>query len=406
MRPIAQLLLALLPSAVGMAQTAPNLLGPTLSPVALTPLILQTNHAACTQLGSCATTLPANLLPYWPGGSAYDSGTTSAWATTGAVLARYDVNTCAVNCGPLPCPRSAGSQATGLDIHDGLNQLWTIDSLGIITRSTNNCALGFITSHNTGLTLGPGPTATTGITIDELRGLVFYSTANFAGGSGTIYVAPLANPGAWYQSVPVTDCFNNPQLITGLAVDAANSRLYWTDGRGTIDWTYTVSGGIVTFTMGTCCIQATPFQEPLTDLSIRWGGARSAGVPCANGACPPCPMQHTLRNAPLLGTTLQLGLDLGPTSTPIWNVLSIGVCSGGTVAPPVCGPVLVPLNPTTVTLPFLVTNPGVGCTGSVTFLFPLPALPSLVGLPMASQCIGLCPPTGTTLSNCLSFFLQ
>lgn len=406
MRPIALALLSLLPTAVAVAQTAPNLLGITLGPLSPTPMIHQSIHGSCTQLGNCITTLPSTTLNYWPGGSAWDSGTNSAWATTGVLLARYDVTTCAVNCGPVPCPRSAGSQATGLDIHDGLNQLWTIDSLGIITRSSNNCALNFVTSHNTGLTLGPGPTATTGITIDELRGLVFYSTANFGFGTGTIYVAPLVNPGAWTQSFPVSDCFSNPNLITGLAVDAANSVLYWTNGRGTFDWSYTVVGGVVTFTPGTCCIQATPFQEPYTDLSIKWGGATSTGAPCANGNCPPCPMVHSLRNAPLLGTTLQLGLDLAPVGVPMWDVLSIGTCTGGIVAPPVCGLILVPLNAATVTLGFQVTTGGVGCTGTTTFLLPLPANPGLVGLPMASQCVGLCPPTGTTLSNCLSFLLQ
>ena len=398
-----------LSATAALAQTPPNLLAITYSPTALTPMIHQSVHGSCTPLGSCVTALPVNLLNYWPGGSAWDSGTNSAWATTGAVLARHNVTTCATNCGPVPCPRSPGSQATGLDIHDGLNQLWTIDSNGIITRSANNCGLAFITNHNTGLALAAGPIATTGITIDELRGLVFYSTANFAVGSGRIYVAPLSNPGAWFQWTPVFDCFNNPNQITGLAVDAGNSVLYWTNGRGTmaLPYTYNPAGPSVTYGLPTCCIQLAPFPEPYTDLSIKWGGATSSGTPCANGTCPPCPMLHTLGNAPLLGTTLQLVLSSAPVGMPAWCVISFGSCAGGgTTFPPLCGPPLVNLSAAAITLGMNVTTGGVGCTGTTTFLLPLPNNPAFAGLPLASQCIGLCPPTGTTMSNCLSWVLQ
>lgn len=117
-------------------------------------------------------------------------------------------------------------------------------------------------------------------------------------------------------------------------------------------------------------------------------------------------MVHLLRNAPLLGTTLQLGLDQAPVGVPVWDVISIGACTTGILAPPMCGPILVPLIAATLIFPMQITTGGVGCTGTTTFFLPLPANPALVGLPMASQCIGLCPPTGTTLSNCLSFVLQ
>lgn len=393
--------LLLLPAAA-LAQTPPNLIGVTLN----APLLHQSVHGSCTQLGNCPLGLPAATLFYWPGGTAFDGGSDSVWVTTGQLLGRYSPGTCAPNCGPIACPKSSAiAEATGLDLYDAGNELWTIDSQGWITRSQNNCALGFVNAHNTGLSLS-GFTATTGITIDELRGLVFYSTADFSVGSGTIYVAPLSNPGAWYQTTPVSDCAANPTLITGLAVDAGNSVLYWTNGRGTFAWSYTVAGPTVTFTPGTCCIQATPFPDPYTDLSIRWGGATSTGLPCANGTCPACPMQHLLRNAPLLGTTLQLGLDQAPVGVPIWDFISIGSCTAGITAPPACGLILVPLNSATIPLGFQITTGGTGCTGTTTFLLPLPANPALVGLPMASQCLGLCLPTGTTLSNCLSFVLQ
>lgn len=410
-------LLALLPcplwTAATRAQTIPNLIGPTLN----TPVIHESLHSNCTQLNTCT---PPGMPPplqtpavfYWPGGSAWDSATTSLWVTTGFVLGRYGMNGCTVTCAPGACPVSTpGAQATGLDLHDGANQLWILDDAGGITRCTNACPPAPVALPcNTGLGVA-GFTATTAITIDELRGLVFYTTSDFALGSGTIHVAPIATPCAWFQATPVQDCFNNPSLITGIAVDAGNSALYWTNGRGTFRWTYAYNpaGPSVTFTPGTCCIQQAPFADPYIDLSIRWGGATSTGQPCANGACPTCPMNHLLRNAPLLGTTLQLGLDNAPVGQPAWCVVGVGSCGsggGGTVIPPLCGTPLVPMTAATLTLGANVPTGSAVCNGTTTFLLPIPPNPNLVGLPLASQCVTLCPPVGTSMSNCLSFVLQ
>lgn len=400
----------LLPAALSLfaavaGASAQNLLGITLNPSPTNPLIARVSHATCSTLTTCQTSLPASGLWYWPGGTAWDPTSNSVWATTGGLLTRQSATTCAVNFGPVACPVSLGANATGLDLHDSWNELWAIDSNGWITRSQNNTGLAFVNAHNTGLAIS-GFVATSAITIDELRGLVFYSTCDFQFGQGWIYVAPMSNPGAWYQVTPVQDCFTNPTMITGMACDAANSALYWTNGRGTFRWTYTVSGPAVTFTPGTCCIQTAPFQDPLTDLSMQWAPAVSSGTPCANGGCAPCPMSHLLRNAPLLGTNLQLGLDLAQVGMPTWCIVGIGSCAPSSIVPPLCGPVLVALGAASVTLPMQFPTGGTGCTGSTTWFLWLPPNPSLVGLPMSSQCIGLCPPTGTAMSNCLSFVLQ
>jgi hypothetical protein len=209
----------------------------------------------------------------------------------------------------------------------------------------------------------------------------------------------------------VVDCITTaPHRITGLAVDAGNSVLYWTDGRNTYQTTYTYTGtptpGSVVITPGTCCIGIAPLGDPFIDLSIKWGGATSSGAPCASGTCPSCPMVHSLRNAPLLGTTLQLGLDLAPVGVPAWCLINVGTCAGSAgIIPPLCGPVLVPTS-AAATLGFQITTGGGPCTGTTTFLLPLPANPALAGLPLASQCLALCPPTGVTMSNCLSYVLQ
>jgi hypothetical protein len=410
----AVLLFAAASAAPVAAQTAPNLIGPTRN----TPLIHQSVHGTCTPLGSC--TPPGMPLPplasqwFWPGGSAWDSGNDALWVTTGQMIGRYGMNGCTVQCAPVACPKSAGSDATGMDLHDGNGQLWVIDSAGIITRATNACPPVALTpTYNTGLALA-GNVATTAIALDELRGIVFYATADFGVGSGSIYAALIATPGAWFQVQPVFDCFPNPTLITGLACDAANAALYWTNGRGTFRWTYTfnVAGPSIAYTPGTCCIQVAPFPDPYTDLSIRWGGATSTGGPCANGSCPACPFVHVLRNAPLLGSVLQLGLDFAQPGTLALCAVDLGSCATtGPVLAPFCGPVLLPLTPV---LAILGPNVPVGgpCNASTTFFLPLPSNPLLAGTPLASQCFALCGATGTSpgggtmVSNCLSWVLQ
>jgi hypothetical protein len=405
-------LLAVFPVATVAAQTPPNLIAVTLNaPVK----IHQGVHQTCTPLGICTTALPAPppTIFYWPGGIAWDPTTNEAWATTGQQLGRFDPATCAPSCGLMPCPKSSAiAEATGLDIDDATNRLWVIDDQGVLTRCTNACPPVVTGSFPTFPSLAiSGTVVTTGVTIDEINGLIFYSTADFAVGSGTIYVAQLATPGFWFQATPVFDCFSNPNLVTGIAADPGRSTLYWTNGRGTFDWTYTYNpaGPSITFTPGTCCIQLAPFPDPYTDIAIRWGGATSTGGPCANGTCPACPMTHVLRNAPLIGTTLQLGLDNAPVGVPAWCFVSIGSCmTAGPVIPPLCGQVLVPLGAPSITLGINVTTPlGPGpCAGTTTFPFAIPPIPALVGLPMSSQCLALCPPTGTAMSNCLSWVLQ
>lgn len=410
MRTLAIALCCLAPAAAS-AQTLPNLIGPTLN----TPLIAEVQHGTCSPLGTCAPGLLPTTTFFWAGGSAWDSANAALWVSNGQQLGRFAVGTCTTQCGLVACPKSSAvAEATGMDLHDAANELWVIDDAGIITRATNACPPVTLTpSYNTGL--GPaGFVRTSAIGIDELRGLVFYSTCDFASGTGRIYVAPIANPGAWFQFTPVSDCFPNPTLITGLAVDAGNAAIYWTNGRNTYRWTYVYnpSGPSVAFTPGTCCILIAPPPDPFTDLSIRWGGATSNGAPCANGSCPACPMVHSLRNAPLLGTVLQLGLDFATPVTLALCAVDFGSCGGtGPTIPPFCGPILVPLTAAMLPMgPNIPVGPG-PCGASTTWFLPLPANPAFAGTPLCSQCFTLCGASGTLgggtqMSNCLSWVLQ
>lgn len=389
---------------------AQNLIGITLN----SPLIIETDHTTCSLLSSCAALpLPPMVPPtptYWPGGAAWDTVNNGVWATTGTTLVRMSPGTCTVACGPVPCPRTPGSLTTGLDMNDTTNEIWGIDDAGWITAFTASatCATSVQNTWNTGLAVS-GNLATTGVTVDELRGLVFYSTADFGTGTGTIYAALLANPGVWFQLTPVQDCLTNPTLITGLAADASSAVLYWTNGRGTFAWSYVYnpSGPTVTFTPGSCCIQVAPFTDPYTDLAIRWATPTPTGSPCANGGCQPCPMVHTLRTVPFLGSVLQLGLDFAQPSTLTVCAVGFGSCNpAGPVIAPFCGPLMVSLPVPLVLGPGIPIGPG-PCGASDTELLPLPpGPPSLVGMVLSSQFVSFCSPNGTAMSNCLSWALQ
>ena len=377
-----------------------------------TQSIHQGIHATCTPLGTCTTTLlPQNpALSYWPGGSAWDATTNSLWVTTGLRLERRSVAPCGLTCAQIACPKSSlTALAMGMDINDLTNELWILDDAGIVTRCSNTCPPAVLGSFTPLPSIAlAGTNAPTAIAIDEMNGLVFYATSDFAGSGSAIHCALLATPALIFQSTPMTICFGT--LITGIAVHPGLGKLYVTNGRETYDWNYIYNstGPSVTFPFGsgTCCTIA-PLGDPYIDLSIRWAPPTPMGEPCANGSCPLCPMVHSLRNAPLLGTNLQLGLDQAPPGIPVWCLVSFGSCQpNGPVLPPLCGPLYVPLGAALFALGFVVTT-GTSCNASATIVLPLPGNSIFLGLPLASQFVGLCtPPTGTTMSNCLSWVLQ
>ena len=117
-------------------------------------------------------------------------------------------------------------------------------------------------------------------------------------------------------------------------------------------------------------------------------------------------MVHATVGDPNLGNaSFALSLTGAPAGSMIFDVLTIGTCvAPGVVIGGLCGPVYM-IPPAWGTLGPNFPG-GVGCGGNTTFAFGLPPNPAFAGLPVASQCIGLCTGGGTTMSNCLSFVLQ
>jgi len=392
------------------AQTPDNLIGLTRN----APIIAQQDHLPCAARPFCpaAGMPPAAPLPPFVGGTAWDPRQRQVWVSNGQLLAAYDMNGCAPNCPPMPCPTSSpNALCTGLAFVESLNQLWILDSQGVILQCTPSCPPAVIAQCTTGLLPGINA-ATSGLAVDEGKGLVFYSYTNFTTGVSTFHVAYQTAPCQFWFVQTVGPCVPGMVFgpVTGLAVDWCQSLLYLTDGLQTQSLNYTLgAGGTFMTAIGTCCTWTGtgPIPDPVIGLCVRPGHATTMGPPCANGVCPPCPMQHRLRNDPNLGNlAFTIGLDGAPTGALAWCLIGFGGCAGpGVIVPPLCGPILTP--PGGALPPQLIAGAG-ACGGTANFPMPLPVISGLCGAVLSSQCIVICPGggIGTSMSPCLSWRLQ
>ena len=395
-------------TAAAAAQTPNNLIGLTRA----TPIVNQRNHNACLQMPFCNPPgFPPALPQPYAGGTGWDPIRNGVWISNGALLAEVDPNGCNYICPPAPAPLvTPNAVVTGLEEVESLNEVWMLDSLGNLYRLSYSCPPAPLAVCNTGLPLTP-TNATGGLAVDECNRLVFYSYSNWTTGATMLFVATIGLPCAPFMNIPVPGCAVPLRGVTGLAVDGCRQVLYLTDGVTTIGWSYNVlPGPVVAFGALNCCVLPPPVPgDTFVGLAVRSGGATSNLLTCANGACPVCPMIHTLRNSPNLGNA-QFGLDLNgaPLGSLFWCIIGVGPCMpAGPVPPPFCGPFFT--GPTLGTLGPSITPPGVGCGGFATFNLPLPVIPSFCGAVLSSQVVGICPAgglIGTTMSNCLSWELQ
>ena len=388
------------------AQTPDHLVGITRN----VPNLRHVSHAPCMPLGQCPIPMPNSAaLPPWVGGTAWDPTRSGAWVTNGLLLAKVD-DACGMQCPPMPVP-TLGPAAflTGLEVVEGLNELWMIDSTFILHRYTNTCPPAPL-----GVCILGGPIViggvTTGIAVDELQGIVFTSVANFPGGPSRVLVSQLAAPCIVISQFPVPACVAAFGPVLGLACDWGNQILYATDGIGTVAMNYAFVAPNVVLLGVNCCPPIAPALDPMIGLAVRPGRATSVGGPCANGSCPACPQIHSLLNDPCLGNAaFSLALDQAPSTSIALLAIGAGPCMvPGPVAPPLCGPLH--------TIPFLgtlgpvLTGGGFGpCDGSAVFNLPLPVAPGLAGLVFSSQAVTVCLGGGVLgfgMSNCLSWQLQ
>lgn len=389
------------------AQAPPHLVGNT-------RLIPTLRHLGtdCTPLSQCALAGMPPTANLFAGGNAWDPVTSGVWVTNGRMLAKYG-DDCSVQCPPMPIPSlgSVDTFVTGMEVVEGLDQLWMIDNDGRLSFYSNACPPTLLGGCNSVLVPTPLPNAqvTTGLAVDEGYGLVFVAYPNFGTGLTRIVVNDLAHPCVQVDLFTIPPCTNAFGTVTGLACDWGNRTLYATDGRGVVAIRYVWSGFNLTIVDVDCCAGPAITLDEMVGLALRPGRATSLGTPCAGGACPNCPMAHRLDNDPVLGNLdFRLRLDGAFGSAFAFCLIGEGPCRDpGIVTPALCGPIR--------TLPFLgylgpnlIMGPSI-CGNSTTFDLPLPLTPSLVGGVYSSQCLNLCVTAtslGIALSNCLSWELQ
>lgn len=398
------LLLPLL-AATAIAQAPPHLVGLTRN----APLLRHQSHTPCALLAQCPVPMPAPAgLPPWAGGTAWDPTRSAAWVTNGLLVAKVDDN-CAMLCPPVPLP-TLGPNAffTGMELVEGINQLWLIDSLGFLHFYSNTCPPMPLGQCNTGLAPTAIGNVTSGLAVDELNGIVFIAFPVWPGGPNRIVVSLLGAPCTPVSQFVLPACFAGFGAVTGLACDWGNQILYATDGLNTVGMNYLWAAPNVLPGPITCC-PAFVAADPLVGLAIRPGRATTLGQPCANGSCPPCPQLHSLRNDPCLGNAaFTLGLDQAPANALTLLAVGVGPCVAlAPSIPPLCGPLHT--GPLLGTLGPNLTG-GVGpCDGTTNFNLALPIAPGLAGQILSSQCVTICLSGGVLgfgMSNCLSWQLQ
>lgn len=409
---IRQTLLAaslLLTAASLFAQTPDHLVGVT----RMAPSLRHQDHWACAPIGQCPLPWFPNAagLPPHAGGTGWDPTRSGAWITNGLVLGKSDDN-CGIQCPPVAFPGlGPNAFATGLEVVESQNQLWMIDSLGILHFYNLGCPVVPAGQCPTGLVPGAIQQCTSGLAVDECNGLVFISYPDFATGANWVIVSNIAMPCMPVQRFLVPNCLPvGLGPITGLAVNGCRGLLYATDGVATVALQYVPAAPAVAIINQFCC-PGPATLDPMIGLAVRPGRATPMPATCANGSCPPCPMTFDLRGDPNLGNaTFGFRLGNAPANQLAWAVVGTGPCSApGLMTPLLCGPIFAV--PILGTLGPNFTGGTVGCTGGTVFPMPLPMIPALCGAVLSAQSLVFCggattTAVGTAISDCLSFQIQ
>lgn len=369
----------------------------------VSPLVLAQDTLTCAQSQCTPAGLPAPpATSPWVGGTAYDSNTRGLWVSNGLLIAKVDPrNACAPQCPVLPMPNTTpNNPVTGLAYYEPTNTLYVTDQSNTIRWYTvgGGCQLSLV---NRCIAPIPAGDVLTGCATDDETGQIFYCAVTPGSPGGRVYVAQIGSPCTPFCNFTVVNCGVNPMgPLLGLAYDACTDRLWVTDGRFTVGLSFnpitcTVLGQVQ------CC---TNTLEPYIGLDVLANSETSAGASCTVPTCPACPtMQHRLPSDPYVGNAaFKLDLVNAPGATTAILFFNVGPCGPPVFSPPLCAGLRVPLPGFSWTIPSTGGTAG-SCNGSVSFNFPIPANPSLCGLPCCTQYVGVCPPLSFYVSNALGW---
>lgn len=361
----------------------------------------------------CVTATPVRATTPWAGGTAYDPRYQTVWVSDGATLAEYSLagsNDCRPRCAPF---RAVISEPTavvsGLACSDrrprllqlatrpGLMELTTYDNSGLCPDRPVQCRR----------TLPQGAVAA-GLAFDEVHDLLLVTVS---------YPTSATTWGTWLWVARASDpcnpiCENVPfgcsrEIVTGLAYDTCQRRLFATDGRVTqvVDALDLVRCDL---RLVSCCAKQHAATWRGLDVMPCWKKT-SVGRACIGRPCASCTSMHaTTSGDPSLGTTFTLGLAQAPVGSIAYLVLAAGPCTQGvSLPPPFCGPIY-PSLLGAVVVPIGSVGGIPPCNGQTGIGLSIPVDPALCGQPLCAQWLVVCPSAtllGVGLSDALEFTL-
>ena len=396
------LLVSLLLAPLLAAQSAPSVVGLT----AASPLVITQDTGSCA-LSQCP---PAGMPPPsggfgFEGGTAYDPDTRGVWVSNGLLIGKYDTrNACAPLCPVLPMPNtSPNNPVTGLAYYVPTSTLYVTDRSNVIRWYSvgGGCQLSLVSRC---LAPIPAGDVLTGCATDNWTGQIFYSAVTPGNPGGRIYVAQIGAPCLPFCTFPVTSCGTNPMgPLTGVGYDSCAEVIWVTDGKFVKGISFDPIACVVLGEVQ-CCLNTV---DPYIGLAVLSSTEASAGVNCTAPPCPVCTtLAHVLGGDPYVGNpAFGLNLQSAPGGSTAFLILNVGACGPPVFSPPFCAGIRVPLAPPPITASVPTGGtPGL-CNGSASITIAIPPNPTLCGLPLCSQYLGVCPGSGLFTSNALQWVI-
>ncbi|MEM9067997.1 MAG: hypothetical protein AAGE52_05800 [Myxococcota bacterium] len=221
--------------------------------------------------------------------------------------------------------------------------------------------------------------------------------AEFANPHSQLWVVSQADPCEVLCRTRIYRCSRG--LVTGLAFDSCDSTLYVTDGQVTESLTVVDPLRCSLRSLGCCRKQLSPIYRGLAVVP-GWRG-QVFGRACATGSCPACPnVAIGSVGDPSLGGSFTVNLQNGPIGALAWLLMKNGPCGPAvSLPPPYCGELYA--LPASMVLPPVPLTGFASCTGQAAHAIPIPAAPSLCGMPLCFQWFYACGTSGTGLTPAL-----
>lgn len=380
------------------AQTSPHLVAwsESVGPALFNGVQVQRFDPGCPPASMACRSLLGGPL-FYAGGTAYDPRHHAVWVSNGSIVQEIELDGCLVRCQFVPQMMNSAAVISGLAVLDGGRRLLQLETLpgylGLRSYDATTCPP---TPLRDGCTraLATGAVAG-GLAVDPLLGAVFYSistptaidwqtevvVARDTGRCTEICRSLLPRCGPFYPRSGV---------VTGLAYDTCNRRLFATNGRHT--------QGLDVADVFRCVLRQTwccPTGSTWDYKGLAFVpgiDASGVGAGCAPSTCASCAPRTTLDGAPMIGNPdFALGLAGAEIGASAVLLLGGGACTNGTHLPFLCGP----LHPALVPLPFVspplaVTGSGSGCSGAARLGVPVPLHGGLCGATLCAQWVVAC----------------